>query len=319
MKLIFDKESITIIYKKILKLSFLVFFSFILFAIVLELSLQYYRWHLIDANLKKISSNINNSNIILSLGESTTYGLWVNPEQNYSYILEQRLNAYDNNKIYRVINLGFCGAITDDILECFQESLNYYNPIAVTVCMGVNDFSYMVNYLNHGLNKKGIHPFSFENSLVKPKFTRNLLLLNLISNYFFFSDKSDNWVVVKDREGHEYLGFYKEDDKYKQLDESATNKVVENIEKNYLKLIQYCKSKNIKLYIVSYINCPHANRISKIIATKYNVNFVDNEKKDNGKIWQLTANDRFHANQRGHQLMAFNIFKEMEKSEFFKQ
>lgn len=75
--------------------------------------------------------------IILTLGDSLTAGLGVDPADNYPAQLQQKLHdaGYAN---YRVINAGVSGATTADLVSSLPWSLKNQPEIVILVC-GAND------------------------------------------------------------------------------------------------------------------------------------------------------------------------------------
>lgn len=307
LKKIFNK-------RKLSRMLFIIFAILVSCLILSEFGLRLYRWKMVNENVQKIRSISQSSKIIISLGESTTYGLWVDKEKNYSALLEKKMNNYFG-KNFRVLNLGFCGAITDDVVDCFYDTIKYYKPSAVLVCMGVNDFSYMLNYKKLGLDKRESHPFSIEKDIIRPKFQSGLLLFKFVKKYFIYYKreyKLENWVIVEDREGDSYINYYNPVEKYKEFDHQCIKEISVNIEKNYKRLLDSCNEMNINLYIVGYLHVNNSQLLSEI-ARKFNIIFIDNT-IPNHQLAEYTLHDLFHPSVKGHRFIADNILKKMQET-----
>ena len=94
---------------------------------------------------------------ILTLGDSFTYGLYVNTKENYTELLEERLNSdliCQDGLIFEVINLGVPGYDFDYIVERFITRGLKYNPDLVMWLIPdyevrrVNEFFYDDEYRN---------------------------------------------------------------------------------------------------------------------------------------------------------------------------
>lgn len=78
---------------------------------------------------------------VLSLGDSNTYGLWLESEEKpYPAILEREWNrSFETPKI-EVVNLGYPGNDSSRILQELPGAIEEYRPDLVTLMVGVNDF-----------------------------------------------------------------------------------------------------------------------------------------------------------------------------------
>ncbi|MFH1093327.1 MAG: tetratricopeptide repeat protein [Candidatus Omnitrophota bacterium] len=119
----------------------LVFLSFILVLILLELSLQitsgiYAKKFKVD-NYARLSDD---SCRVLCLGDSFTYGLGADFSKSYPVQLEKILN--ENSKAkgeFKVFNHGVCSYNSSEILLKLKESINAVNPRIAIVMAGKND------------------------------------------------------------------------------------------------------------------------------------------------------------------------------------
>jgi lysophospholipase L1-like esterase len=77
---------------------------------------------------------------LLALGDSNTYGLWVNEGEAYPRVLETLWNATPERPHLEVLNLGFPGTNSSQLRNRLPKLLALLRPDIVTVMVGVNDF-----------------------------------------------------------------------------------------------------------------------------------------------------------------------------------
>ena len=88
---------------------------------------------------KEISQEKNDEFRIISLGESTTFGTWVNQDQTYSAVLQELLKDV-GGRPFRVINAGIPGySLLQGYFYLERRGIDL-NPDAVMVYFGYNDF-----------------------------------------------------------------------------------------------------------------------------------------------------------------------------------
>jgi hypothetical protein len=75
---------------------------------------------------------------MLSLGDSNTYGLYVDKSQAYPMVFERLWNATMNRPV-EVLNLGFPGTNSSKLVKDFRRMLWTFRPDVVTVMIGGND------------------------------------------------------------------------------------------------------------------------------------------------------------------------------------
>lgn len=76
---------------------------------------------------------------ILCLGDSFVYGIGAGARQSFPAQLENILNAQPGGKVYRVVNQGFPGDTSRQVLGKLRDSIGKVNPqIVVLLCGGAN-------------------------------------------------------------------------------------------------------------------------------------------------------------------------------------
>ncbi len=78
---------------------------------------------------------------VLSLGDSNTYGLYLDKTQAYPMVFERLWNAQAGSQAgVEVLNLAFPGTNSSKVVKEFRRMLRTFRPDVVTVMVGANDF-----------------------------------------------------------------------------------------------------------------------------------------------------------------------------------
>jgi len=77
---------------------------------------------------------------VLALGDSNTYGLWVERAEAYPTMLERQWNADARRAPIEVLNLGFPGTNASQIRRTFPRLLRTFEPDTVLLMVGANDY-----------------------------------------------------------------------------------------------------------------------------------------------------------------------------------
>ena len=77
---------------------------------------------------------------ILSLGDSNTYGLYLERDQAYPNQLRRVWNARHRDAPIEVVNMGYPGNSSSQVLRHLPEMLTAAHPDVLTVMIGANDF-----------------------------------------------------------------------------------------------------------------------------------------------------------------------------------
>ena len=78
---------------------------------------------------------------MLCLGDSNTYGLYVDKSQAYPKVFETLWNATpgDTHRSVEVLNLGFPGTNSSKLVKDFRRMLSTFRPDVVPIMVGAND------------------------------------------------------------------------------------------------------------------------------------------------------------------------------------
>jgi lysophospholipase L1-like esterase len=83
---------------------------------------------------------IGGASRILCLGDSNTYGLYVDKSQSYPRVLEALWNSRDGARKVEVLDMGFPVTNSSKLLKEIDRVLLAFRPDVVTVMIGANDF-----------------------------------------------------------------------------------------------------------------------------------------------------------------------------------
>jgi lysophospholipase L1-like esterase len=77
---------------------------------------------------------------VLCIGDSHTYGLWVDREQAYPQQLEALWNEEKVRPLIEVMNLGFSGVNSGQLVRDLPRMIDAFEPDVVIILVGVNDY-----------------------------------------------------------------------------------------------------------------------------------------------------------------------------------
>ena len=303
--------------------------------LLVEAGLRIYKYALVNKNLRPLPK-ADHSRVILSLGESTTYGFLVPPDKNYSRLLERDLNSAYPGAGFRVLNLGYPAAISGDIRALCDSALAVYQPMAVLACLGDNDMGFTVNYKLRGLclpKPASSHPFSLDPKGVAPATDGGFLLWKVIKAhhqgkiYDWTSQEKDmggHWTMVIDREKNPRYYYYNLGPNAPGGPigwlESEKKAIFSNLEKNILAMNEKCARQKIPFILVGYM-ASEINDYLKKWAGEHGIPYVNNEVGDWSVYEKLVIQkgmlgrkDMFHPNAAGHAYMEANILKKLEQT-----
>jgi GDSL-like Lipase/Acylhydrolase family len=89
---------------------------------------------------EEASTRLGSDPRVLFLGDSNTYGLYVEKAQAYPFVFEAEWNARKDVPPVQVINLAFPGTNSSQVRHLVRPVLREIEPTAVVVMVGANDF-----------------------------------------------------------------------------------------------------------------------------------------------------------------------------------
>lgn len=276
------------------------------FLILLELLLQLAGLFLATLRDKETKPG---AKVIVCIGDSNTYGLYVKAEEAYPAQLEKLIQA--DGKNYQVINLGAPGQNSSEILRDLPGIFKKYHPSALVVMVGVNN----------RWNVAGQEQSLFE------KFFYNLKLYKLFSVIYFRGIKQDSDMIRTRRDTGEIIvhrgrGYIVSDDK-------TLRDIQRRFIQDMVKIIEYCRANNVAIVLMTYAgdrthNYEVPNGLTRQVAKKMNVPMVDNYALFDSRLYDEKGNLNFelrnqvlfediHPKPLGYLWIAENLYEILKK------
>ncbi len=112
----------------------------VVFLVALEIALRVAAWLVVPAGPEFSASWLTGRTRILSIGDSNTYGMWLDPAESYPVQLEALWNETVDHPKLEVMNLGFPGTNSSRVVRDLARLVDTFEPDLVIVMVGVNDF-----------------------------------------------------------------------------------------------------------------------------------------------------------------------------------
>ncbi len=252
--------------------------------------------------------------VIVCLGDSHTYGVFVNEEEAYPSQLEQILNR--SGKKYQVVNLGAPGQNSTQILKALPKIIEKYHPEIILLLVGVNN----------GWNIAGQEQSFWEKLAGHFKLYKFFRLI-----YFHYFKKERSFMVTKRRDSGELL-------LHKERKEAPSSKIeILRIEKRFfedlLEIIKFSRQQGVRIVLLNYpgdkeTNYLIPNHLLKKAGAKTEAVFIDlysyflhllyDEKGTlNQKLHSQLFFPDMHLRPQGYYLMAERIFQVLEEKGLF--
>jgi len=282
----------------------------------------------------------------MCLGESTT-------QRQYPPFLEEILNQRNIGIKFSVIDKGYTGISTSDILSTLPDYINEYKPNMIIAMMGINDSKHLLDYKIILTSKTTSFLSSFRiykllkllwlHILIKfnkespiqeielnPKNTKNIHLGCLYASERYHKIytvrlKNNPWV-------HPYTKkmfgcFIALEFIWKRISKSCLWEFMMPLLKhNYLKLKDITEEKRIKLVCMQY-PMRSIKPLKELFRGHNDIVFIDNEMLFKNAVKEAGYNDIFtdsfagdfgHCTNKGNRLLAENIADVILKEVFYK-
>lgn len=243
---------------------------------------------------------------ILCVGDSTTEGLMVDKQFSYPSQLQKLLDTNVPQKKFRVINLGYGGINSSQVLNRFEKNLGKYRPDLIVLQVGVNDL--------WNMNESNMWRFDQSNSLNKIKLKADIFLSKLrvyqFAKLLTISYKEAHTMPFDDEKQSLARSYEVSNDKRKQL--------YELLAYNIGNMVRLAKQHNYPIFLQTYQQ-EGMGKPRELINKVYGnlaVPVVDNQSvfdvaKQQGL--QAISEDNFHPNEAGYGLIARNVYNTMIK------
>lgn len=259
---------------------------------------------------------------VLFLGESSTVGLWVKPEEAYPEQLIQLLQKhYRNRNIYSIVP-PHIGQNTSQMSNRIDDYLDRYKPRLVVIMAGINnEWSLTESHINQFISMdskeaRSIRATVFFNQFRTFKFFRHLYVSTL---------KSENALSRIERMrsvlGHpEGAEFPPRKDLY---DFSARHRTefLRLWQSDLSHIIDQSKKSKSQVLLMSYhLNTGYLSSQNFIDAAKsHGVALVRNDlefekQRHKGRLHELVLSDHWHPSPKGYEVIAKTALKEITRS-----
>lgn len=243
--------------------------------------------------------------VIVCLGDSHTYGVFVSKEEAYPVQLEKLLNRNGGN--YQVINLGAPGKNSTQVLQELPEIIHNYHPDAVVVLVGVNN----------GWNISGQEKNPWQKILMKSKIHK------LLRIFYYRAVSKNNQLVSRHRDTGE---FQINVERSRPPETEAEIRAVQRVFlEDMAKIINLCRDCDVKIVLMNYAgdkdtNFWVVNAHILQVAQKMGVPVVDNYsffmsrlyRPDGGldeKLHQELFLEDMHLTPTGYGWVADNLYQ----------
>lgn len=275
-----------------------VILSYTVFLLVLlECTLRLAGWvlllpHRLD---KESGSEAGNEFRILAIGESTTYGLRVKPDQSYPKQLERMLNTSFSDRRFVVKNIGVPGQTSSSILRSIDSQLQKYKPDLVISLFGINDTNEVLNDFSTR--------FIF-GSVYVPRWIADMRV------YKLFSMTKDFLVHSPDVKKDGVWLFYDQSQVNPDGNLLCNEFYLKQLALNYKDVIDKVLRHHAEIMMISYVHRPNCfHELFDKVSTERNVVYLDLFIPDKERHNALFVKDRWHMSELGHRIIAERIFK----------
>jgi lysophospholipase L1-like esterase len=254
-----------------------------------ELALRAAGWGILTLRSREANKLGPNAVRILFIGESTTFGLGVRPEQAYPAVLTRMLEKRHPGVPFQGVNRGVPGVVTASMLMTLPDNLARYRPNLVVVQAGANDFNERLN---------GIEPPG-RDGLPGPV-SRALQNLRLYKSARLALElrkpgmKFENGQMLYYRHGASQNILYDQ-----PRDEAKVVQVSRRLKDNLARIVALCRQAGARVVFAGYMHSPEENRILREAARENSVTFADCAAPNFRPAPELLNSDGWHPSPAG--------------------
>lgn len=271
-------------------------FSLLLFVVLAEITLRLAGMITLTMRARQVENDLASvpgAIRVLHIGESTTFGLGVPPEEAYPAVLARLLEERYPGRRFVGLNRGVPGLTTTAMLRTLPDKLQVVHPDLVTIMAGANDYNDQLNGLSSG--EEGWLPALFSGLRIY-KMTR--LALELARS----DVKRENGEVIFYRHGASKNILYEE-----PRDEEKIAQVTRNLRANLTEMIRLCRRHDVAVVLVGYIQALEENAVLSAVAADEEIPYVSTFIHLHERPPGLFGEDGWHPSPTGHLHIAEQI------------
>jgi len=274
-----------------------VFLQFFFFLVLLELALRLGGFLMLRRWAAPAATTATAGALrILAIGESTTYGLGVDRDKAYPALLERMLQERSGTKVV-VFNTGVPGQTSTSIVRSVDYQLHKYRPDIVISMFGVNDTNEALNDVSSRL----LFGFYVPDAVAH---LRVFKLATIVRDYALSGTilKEDGAWSFFDPAQQAPKGVWRPNLYYRR-----------QVELNYGDVIDIIRAYGARLVMTSYMRAdPRLRQLLERIARDKDVPYLELYSRETDRD-EYFNDDRFHPNERGHEVIATKLADLLEK------
>jgi lysophospholipase L1-like esterase len=262
--------------------------------VLLELTLRLAGWVTLRGRAAEGGASDPAAFRILNLGESTTFGLGVQPHQAYPAVVADILRQRHPERRLQSVNRGVPGLVTASMLRTLPDKLAELRPDLVTILAGANDYNEQLNGLEN--------PDEFWLPSPLASFVPRLRLYKLARLAFDLTRpgvKIEHGEVIYYRHGASQNILYES-----PIDDAKIARVTARLEGNLEKMITLARQAGARVVLVGYLQAIEENRVLQRVAERAGVPFVSTFIDRDRRPADLFGADGWHPSPLGHRHIA---------------
>ena len=267
--------------------------------VALEIGLRLVGWATLTLRARQADTGAQQGAALrmLHLGESTTFGLGVRPDEAYPAVVAEILTARFPAQHFVSINRGVPGLVTSAMERTIGEKLAAVRPNLVTIMAGANDFNEELNGLRsaatvipaEGLRRVVQNLRVYKFVWLALQLTRPDVRLEQGEVVYYHHGGSKNILYETQR------------------NERKIAEVTSELELNLRQMIDACRKRGATVALVGYIQAFDENAILMRVAKQTGVPYVSTYLEPEARQQNLFTADGWHASALGHRHIATQI------------
>jgi lysophospholipase L1-like esterase len=267
--------------------------------VALEICLRLVGWATLTLRARQPDAGTQQGPVLrmLHLGESTTFGLGVRPDEAYPAVVAEILKAQFPAQQFVSINRGVPGLVTSAMERTIDEKLATVRPHLVTIMAGANDFNEELNGLRsaaavipaEGLRRVVQNLRVYKFVWLALQLTRPGVRLEQGEVIYYHHGGSKNILYETQR------------------NERKVAEVSSQLELNLRQMIDACRNRGATVALVGYIQAFEENSILIRVAKETGVPYVSTYLEPEARQQSLFTSDGWHPSALGHRHIATRI------------